>query len=103
MIRRPPRSTLFPYTTLFRSCGDNAVRPFSALLEEALDLRAEDVVAHGAGDREGVGEAMAVRADDQEPRRATKAERGSQLAIGHDRRDVLLRIHAGRERVFVQL
>src|SRR3712207_8946121 len=23
MIRRPPRSTLFPYTTLFRSCGDN--------------------------------------------------------------------------------
>src|SRR2546430_9171163 len=25
MIRRPPRSTLFPYTTLFRSCGRNAV------------------------------------------------------------------------------
>src|SRR2546430_13408095 len=23
MIRRPPRSTLFPYTTLFRSGGDN--------------------------------------------------------------------------------
>src|SRR3712207_7611328 len=22
MIRRPPRSTLFPYTTLFRSCPD---------------------------------------------------------------------------------
>src|SRR2546427_5455625 len=22
MIRRPPRSTLFPYTTLFRSCQD---------------------------------------------------------------------------------
>src|SRR3712207_7573837 len=28
MIRRPPRSTLFPYTTLFRSCGDY----FSSLL-----------------------------------------------------------------------
>src|SRR5256885_11700772 len=29
MIRRPPRSTLFPYTTLFRSpllCGDRGVR-----------------------------------------------------------------------------
>src|SRR3712207_7335385 len=26
MIRRPPRSTLFPYTTLFRS-GDRVVRP----------------------------------------------------------------------------
>src|SRR5258708_30805834 len=24
MIRRPPRSTLFPYTTLFRSCRENA-------------------------------------------------------------------------------
>src|SRR3712207_7939306 len=26
MIRRPPRSTLFPYTTLFRSDGDGLVR-----------------------------------------------------------------------------
>src|SRR6266542_6807452 len=26
MIRRPPRSTLFPYTTLFRSHGPAAVR-----------------------------------------------------------------------------
>src|ERR1044071_7406331 len=25
MIRRPPRSTLFPYTTLFRSLGDGQV------------------------------------------------------------------------------
>src|SRR2546429_6891097 len=25
MIRRPPRSTLFPYTTLFRSCRGNSV------------------------------------------------------------------------------
>src|SRR2546427_7925883 len=28
MIRRPPRSTLFPYTTLFRSVGDS-LGPFS--------------------------------------------------------------------------
>src|SRR3712207_7938329 len=27
MIRRPPRSTLFPYTTLFRSVPAAAVRP----------------------------------------------------------------------------
>src|SRR3712207_8403738 len=26
MIRRPPRSTLFPYTTLFRSCCPLAIR-----------------------------------------------------------------------------
>src|SRR2546426_2871080 len=27
MIRRPPRSTLFPYTTLFRSQPTSSVRP----------------------------------------------------------------------------
>src|SRR3712207_8318928 len=27
MIRRPPRSTLFPYTTLFRSVREEDVRP----------------------------------------------------------------------------
>src|SRR3712207_6858388 len=26
MIRRPPRSTLFPYTTLFRSTGDDMLK-----------------------------------------------------------------------------
>src|SRR3712207_9031220 len=30
MIRRPPRSTLFPYTTLFRSISSTAVRTVSA-------------------------------------------------------------------------
>src|SRR5690349_21998692 len=33
MIRRPPRSTLFPYTTLFRSCKF----PNHALHEEWID------------------------------------------------------------------
>src|SRR2546426_3115249 len=28
MIRRPPRSTLFPYTTLFRSPADDRPGPF---------------------------------------------------------------------------
>src|SRR5687767_15702418 len=32
MIRLPPRSTLFPYTTLFRSGVDRAVQPPSDLL-----------------------------------------------------------------------
>src|SRR2546426_6386043 len=27
MIRRPPRSTLFPYTTLFRSLGEEGQNP----------------------------------------------------------------------------
>src|SRR5256885_5576614 len=32
MIRRPPRSTLFPYTTLFRSGGCRAFLPFGRKL-----------------------------------------------------------------------
>src|SRR3712207_9045766 len=37
MIRRPPRSTLFPYTTLFRSpVGDEADVPLGLLAIEAL-------------------------------------------------------------------
>src|SRR2546430_9908984 len=35
MIRRPPRSTLFPYTTLFRSCG-YALAPTSELLQDRI-------------------------------------------------------------------
>src|SRR3712207_8841544 len=38
MIRRPPRSTLFPYTTLFRSGG---------ALEAVVEARPEDHRAHG--------------------------------------------------------
>src|SRR2546422_6274886 len=33
MIRRPPRSTLFPYTTLFRSHADHSIHPFPHLLD----------------------------------------------------------------------
>src|SRR5687767_15651421 len=38
MIRRPPRSTLFPYTTLFRSC------PFSTKREEPVAQLAQRAV-----------------------------------------------------------
>src|SRR2546425_6810289 len=37
MIRRPPRSTLFPYTTLFRSFGD----AFALLSDFVRTLRAD--------------------------------------------------------------
>src|SRR3712207_9199770 len=38
MIRRPPRSTLFPYTTLFRSLADPDERPrLAAALGSELD------------------------------------------------------------------
>src|SRR2546422_7723309 len=39
MIRRPPRSTLFPYTTLFRSHGDPARRPLERRAGHARKCR----------------------------------------------------------------
>src|SRR3712207_7660806 len=39
MIRRPPRSTLFPYTTLFRSPSQEIVRRVADVAEEVLGTR----------------------------------------------------------------
>src|SRR3712207_9033528 len=68
MIRRPPRSTLFPYTTLFRSGpgevhvvgGDDGERQVvgqrqEGRLHSALDLEAVPVQLH----HQPVGEALA--------------------------------------------
>src|SRR3712207_8109465 len=41
MIRRPPRSTLFPYTTLFRS--NRADRTTERLILEALEARSPEI------------------------------------------------------------
>src|SRR3712207_7393734 len=54
MIRRPPRSTLFPYTTLFRSRGEgDADRrdPASARRPRALGLGDDARAARGRGRR----------------------------------------------------
>src|SRR3712207_6995903 len=47
MIRRPPRSTLFPYTTLFRSEGSIAVRWRSRV--RAITPRDVEVVSEATG------------------------------------------------------
>src|SRR5256885_4994080 len=50
MIRRPPRSTLFPYTTLFRSRVDGRIRAFLSYdSEDALAQadRADQALAAG--------------------------------------------------------
>src|SRR3712207_8733585 len=48
MIRRPPRSTLFPYTTLFRSLGPADVSALCAACHELSQLGAPLIVV-GAG------------------------------------------------------
>src|SRR3989441_10781206 len=85
MIRRPPRSTLFPYTTLFRSPVD--------VPQAALDLRREAVAleivlvqledrpdlcerrVEGALGREGLGEDEARRRVVRVPGETVPAER----------------------------
>src|SRR5687768_17944047 len=55
MIRRPPRSTLFPYTTLFRSVvGDLAERRLEVGLQQAFLVAQHQVlerIEHRPGDR----------------------------------------------------
>src|SRR3712207_7279284 len=56
MIRRPPRSTLFPYTTLFRSRSDH------------LERRGEQVGARSAPDIQEVRRVSSGGLDDVERR-----------------------------------
>src|SRR3989442_11108622 len=63
MIRRPPRSTLFPYTTLFRSVQD-------------------DPLARGPGDGEGADRAIARRPDRRSARSRSSAARPRPGAAG---------------------
>src|SRR2546430_6466896 len=44
MIRRPPRSTLFPYTTLFRSAGEMGGALKVRLQAPALESRANEAL-----------------------------------------------------------
>src|SRR3712207_8934445 len=63
MIRRPPRSTLFPYTTLFRSRAAHAVAE-----RGHLDQRAAEGGGHDAGQRGDVaGDVGGVAGDVVDP------------------------------------
>src|SRR2546422_1210046 len=50
MIRRPPRSTLFPYTTLFRSTGTRCGERRIELRDGEVDVR----IRVRAGDESGL-------------------------------------------------
>src|SRR3712207_7063879 len=65
MIRRPPRSTLFPYTTLFRS-------GVAALLEVRLGLARHEARVARVG---LAGERVVDVADDREGREDRKSTR----------------------------
>src|SRR3712207_7897251 len=50
MIRRPPRSTLFPYTTLFRSQVELGQRELRALGRDAEVTRQRELEADAEGE-----------------------------------------------------
>src|SRR2546430_13733732 len=70
MIRRPPRSTLFPYTTLFRSDGraqhlrdQEEVAPVVDQIAEAV-LGADELRDHDDEERQRQPEAHARRSEE---------------------------------------
>src|SRR3712207_7759384 len=79
MIRRPPRSTLFPYTTLFRSGRSGApgdVHP--ALVADGGVRRVRDGEERG---RRGLALVGRERRDPA-ANRARRADRGDELVAG---------------------
>src|SRR5258708_26521321 len=65
MIRRPPRSTLFPYTTLFRS--------------DVADRDGDPGRAHGRGDTQGRGVVGAGREHEEGDRKSTRLNSSHQI------------------------
>src|SRR3989441_7080937 len=89
MIRRPPRSTLFPYTTLFRS--DLATGP-----PERLDLRSRRATrrtAPGPGPRPGGRARGGDRWSGRRPRAAERRDLLLQDPFGRGSEDRPLRDH----------
>src|SRR2546422_3842197 len=65
MIRRPPRSTLFPYTTLFRSHRVYISRPTPPLERETAERHhGEQTAQQCEGDSEGRGLRIALRSEE---------------------------------------
>src|SRR2546427_5643679 len=70
MIRRPPRSTLFPYTTLFRSFVDGRLEDLHALAGDLRAAQAADQLLALAGKH---------RADDRSEEHTSELQSQSNL------------------------
>src|SRR3712207_7385443 len=78
MIRRPPRSTLFPYTTLFRSDAPCLGNHSAHLPDQGWSLGEEDVEQHAAllarraAVGEGVLQLLQAAVPEEEDRKSTR-------------------------------
>src|SRR5258708_10566425 len=76
MIRRPPRSTLFPYTTLFRSQADRAMAHVGvARLFDRVVVDIDDVVEHPHRGADGLPQLLEIDAD----RKSTRLNSSHQI------------------------
>src|SRR5258707_8536836 len=104
MIRRPPRSTLFPYTTLFRSgMGNSKVAALDAALRAAIealvasvaDRAAEQVSATWQADTAGAALLAEIEASQV---RGEKAAREFAAVFGVESAAWAAGVAAGQER-----
>src|SRR2546430_17494751 len=94
MILRPPRSTLFPYTTLFRSL---ARVPARGVGDPLAREHARDLLDAGVAGEPLEGDARAPRADGLGHAHVVAGARGDRREVGHtehltplrDRRELL--------------
>src|SRR5256885_7161679 len=64
MIRRPPRSTLFPYTTLFRSASPLWRQPRASSLSSELPILSRTVTSSWSGCSRGGARKTCVRSEE---------------------------------------
>src|SRR2546430_10022370 len=80
MIRRPPRSTLFPYTTLFRSDQPPAEQRFRFVVSEHLHCREVQVHENAvAVDEDRVRVALDERAEARSEEHTSELQSQSNL------------------------
>src|SRR3712207_8018409 len=84
MIRRPPRSTLFPYTTLFRSALAQAARVQGG--RDAVDVGGQlavgdDVAFEAVDERGGVGLLAPGREEDRKSTRLNSSHANISYAV----------------------
>src|SRR2546430_4222601 len=79
MIRRPPRSTLFPYTTLFRSCPrSGSPAPVLAAGDGREPARADRAASYG---RRGLGDDRRGTAPDRKSTRLNSSHSQISYAV----------------------
>src|SRR3712207_7000784 len=83
MIRRPPRSTLFPYTTLFRSRGNDApdAEQHRETFDERMRLRLSEDDPESQHCQHGEDEDQRVEAGDRKSTRLNSSHANTSYAV----------------------